>query len=386
MPRSHDTRLRVVTLTDVLEESGGAEKLAVEILCRLDPERYDRTYAVSRWTPASSEDPAYQAAAARIFGSGARLFTLKRGSPAALWQWIPLFRMLRRERIDVLHAHMFGSNLWGTIVARLAGVPVIVAHEHTWSYDGQPLRRFLDRAVIARFSSAFVAVSRDDRRKMIEVEGIDPADIVFIPNGIDGRARAAGSDVRAELGIPPDVPVIGSVSNLRPQKALTVMIEAFGKLEPEFPGLRLLIAGRGPERDTVLRRCAELGVQENVHLLGPRPDVPDVLAAIDVAVMSSDFEGSPLSVMEYMEAGLPVVATAVGGVPDLIDDGVHGLLVPTRDAGALAEAVGTLLRDPGLRAEMGERGRARQLAEFDIEVTVARVSELYVELLAQTSR
>jgi glycosyltransferase involved in cell wall biosynthesis len=119
-----------------------------------------------------------------------------------------------------------------------------------------------------------------------------------------------------------------------------------------------------------------------VHLLGRRADVPDILRALDVAVCCSNSEGSPLSVMEYMQAGLAVVATSVGGIPDLIEPGVHGLLVPPRDPPALAAALADLLAEPDRARAMGDRARKRQLAEFDIDVLVHRLEALYLELLA----
>jgi glycosyltransferase involved in cell wall biosynthesis len=314
-----------------------------------------------------------------------RVIGLKRTSARQVWAWWPLYRLLRRERVDVLHAHKFGSNLWGTIVGRLARVPVIVAHEHTWSYEGQPLRKLADRAVIARGSSAFVAVSREDQRRMIEVEGIRPQDTLFIPNGIPAPPAASGSDVRAELGIPPDAPVIGTVSVLRPQKALDVLLRAAKILVEEFPGLRVLIAGEGDRREALEELARELGLQDTVMFLGVRTDVPDVLVALDVAVSSSDFEGSPLSLMEYMEAARPVVATRVGGVPDLIDDGEQGLLVAPQDPPAFADAVAQLLRDPDRARAMGERGRERRRTEFDIDVMVKRLEALYEELRRKAS-
>jgi glycosyltransferase involved in cell wall biosynthesis len=262
-------------------------------------------------------------------------------------------------------------------------VPVIVAHEHTWSYQGQPLRRLADRVVIARGSSAFVAVSREDQRRMIEIEGIRPQDTLFIPNGIPAPPAASGSDVRAELGIAPEAPVIGTVSVLRPQKALDVLLRASRILVEEFPGLRVLIAGEGDRRFALEDLTAELGLQDAVMFLGVRTDVPDVLEALDVAVSSSDFEGSPLSVMEYMEAARPVVATRVGGIPDLIDDGAQGLLVEPQDPAGFAAAVAQLLRDPERARQMGERGRERRRTEFDIDVMVRRLEALYEELRAK---
>lgn len=375
----HDRKLRVVTLVDRLG-TGGAERLAIQTTTRLDPERFDRTLVASRDFDVAVSKQHVANALADLRAADVRVIGLKRTSARQIWAWWPLYRLLRRERVDVLHAHKFGSNLWGTIVGRLARVPVIVAHEHTWSYEGQPLRRLADRAVIARGSSAFVAVSREDQRRMIEVEGIRPQDTLFIPNGIPAPPAASGSDVRAELGIAPDAPVIGTVSVLRPQKALDVLLRASRILVQEFPGLRVLIAGEGDRRFALEDLTAELGLQDTVMFLGVRTDVPDVLAALDVAVSSSDFEGSPLSVMEYMEAARPVVATRVGGIPDLIDDGEQGLLVEPQDPAAFANAVAQVLRDPERGRQMGERGRERRRTEFDIDVMVRRLEALYEEL------
>jgi len=377
----HDRKLRVVTLVDRLG-TGGAERLAIQTTTRLDPERFDRTLVASRDFGVAVSKQHVANALADLRAADVRVIGLKRTSARQVWAWWPLYRLLRRERVDVLHAHKFGSNLWGTIVGRLARVPVIVAHEHTWSYEGQPLRRLADRAVIARWSSAFVAVSREDQRRMIEVEHIRPQDTLFIPNGIPVPPAASGADVRAELGIAADAPVIGTVSVLRPQKALDVLLRASKILVEDFPGLRVLIAGEGDRRFALEDLTNELGLQDTVMFLGVRTDVPDVLAALDVAVSTSDYEGSPLSVMEYMEAARPVVATRVGGIPDLIDDGEQGLVVEPQDPAAFAAAVAQLLRDPERARRMGERGRERRRTEFDIDVMVRRLEALYEELRA----
>jgi glycosyltransferase involved in cell wall biosynthesis len=377
----HDRKLRVVTLVDRLG-TGGAERLAIQTTTRLDPERFDRTLVASRDFDVAISKQHVANALADLRAADVRVIGLQRTSARQVWAWWPLYRLLRRERVDVLHAHKFGSNLWGTIVGRLARVPVIVAHEHTWSYEGQPLRKLADRAVIARGSSAFVAVSREDQRRMIEVEDIRPQDTLFIPNGIPAPPPASGADVRAELGIAADAPVIGTVSVLRPQKALDVLLRASRILVEDFPGLRVLIAGEGDRREMLEDLTAELGLQDTVMFLGVRTDVPDVLAALDVAVNSSDFEGSPLSLMEYMEAARPVVATRVGGIPDLIDDGEQGLVVEPQDPASFAAAVAQLLRDPERARRMGERGRERRRTEFDIDVMVRRLEVLYEELRA----
>jgi glycosyltransferase involved in cell wall biosynthesis len=321
-----------------------------------------------------------------VRAAGVKVVSLDRRSAAAVWDWRPLYSLLRRERTDILHSHLFGSNLWGSLVGRLAGVPVVVAHEHTWSFQGEPVRRFLDREVIARLADVVLAVSGEDRRRMIEIEGIDPRNVRLLPNGIAPSAPAGGQDVRAELGIPDDALVVAAVTVLRPQKALDVLIEAAGLLAPDFPNLRVLIAGRGTERGPLEQLVSERRLNGTVTFVGLRRDVPDLLAATDIAVSSSDFEGSPLSIIEYLSAGKAVVATRVGGVPDIVEDGVHGLLVERRDPPALAGALARLLRDPGLRSEMGERGRERQQREFTLEAMVRRVEELYEQMFLASVR
>jgi glycosyltransferase involved in cell wall biosynthesis len=178
--------------------------------------------------------------------------------------------------------------------------------------------------------------------------------------------------------------VIGAIAVLRPQKALSTLLEACATLRSSHPDLRVLIAGDGEERESLERLARTLGLERTVDFLGLRNDVPDVLAALDVSVSSSDYEGTPLALMESMEAGVPIVATRVGGTPDLIDDGVHGLLVPPRDPGALAAAVGELLADPRRRGEMGRLARERRRSEFDIEVAAERFGALYERLFAES--
>jgi glycosyltransferase involved in cell wall biosynthesis len=244
----------------------------------------------------------------------------------------------------------------------------------------------LDRELIARGSNAFIAVSREDRRRMIELEKISPEDAVFVPNGIRSLPAPSGRDVRAELGIAADDPIVTTVGFLRRPKTMDVLIEAAARIAPRLPGLRVLIVGEGADRPVYEALIERLGVQDTVKLLGLRSDVPDLLAASDVAVLSTNSEGSPLSVMEYMDAGLPVVATRVGGIPDLIDDGVHGHLVEPQDPAGLGDAIARVLADPEEARRMGERGRERRRREFDIDVMVDNLQNLYLELYAKTRR
>jgi glycosyltransferase involved in cell wall biosynthesis len=370
--------LHVVTLIDTLN-TGGAERLAVDTTAALDATRFRRTLCISRRPYPGLSEAHRELLLGMLCGAGVEVLQLERSSSLSIASWRPLLRLLRGGGVDVLHAHKFGSNVNGMVLGRLARVPVLVAHEHTWSYEGQPLRKLLDREVIGRWADAFVAVSREDARRMREVEGVRPDVVRFVPIGIGPQPVGDGSRVRAELGIDPGAPVIGTVAVLRAQKAFPVLIRAAALIRREHPGLQVLIAGDGDAAP--LRRLGrELGVADRLRFLGPRTDVPDVIASLDVAVSSSDFEGSPLSVMEYMAAGRAIVATRVGGLPDLIEDGVEGRLVPRRDPEALALAVTELLREPALRAGLGAAARRRQHAEFTLAALTGRLEALYEEL------
>jgi glycosyltransferase involved in cell wall biosynthesis len=377
-------KVRVVTLVDGIGAYGGGERLAREIAIRLDQSRFETVFCVSRPVPAA------ELAAGRelIEGAGVRLDLLGRRWRGDLGTWLSTAGRYRRWGVDVLHSHKFGSNVWGAMLKGRMGSPAFVAHEHTWSFQGRPERKLLDRRLIAPRADAFVAVSGPDRERMIELERIPAAKVRLIANGIpDPPPPTPGRDLRRELGIAADAPLLGAVATLRPQKALDVLIRAVAALRPEFPEVVALVAGGDADRAERARLegiAAAAGVADAIRLLGERDDVAELLAALDVAVLSSDFEGSPLSVMEYMEAGLPVVATRVGGLPDVVEDGVTGLLVPPRDPAALATAVAALLGDRERARRLGEAGRERRRRLFSVTATTRAVEALYEELLADT--
>jgi L-malate glycosyltransferase len=381
----HGRRLKVIQFTDRVGTHGGAEHLTMQIAERLDPARFESMVCATRYSPSEQEKETVTEAAVALERAGVRFLGLNRRTRAHAWALWPLISVLRREKVDVIHAHKFGSNVWGVVLGRLCRVPVVVTHEHGWGFEGKA-KMIMDRELIARGSNAFIAVSREDRRRMIELESIKPDKAVFVPNGIPPLPPPSGRDVRAELDIGPNDLVVTTVGFLRQPKAMDVLIEAAAKLAPRFPELKVLIVGEGDDRPVYEALIERLSLQGVVKLLGLRSDVPDLLAETSVAVLSTNSEGSPLSVMEYMDAGLPVVATRVGGIPDLIDDGVEGLLVEPRDPEGLAAAIARILEDPVEASRMGERARERRRREFDIDVMVRNLENLYLDLYAKTAR
>jgi glycosyltransferase involved in cell wall biosynthesis len=361
-----------------LAGGGGAERVARDQLVELDPKRFERVLFVSR--PPGPSDRSGEPIVADLRRRGVAVHFLKRRFKYDPLAWWPMFQALRRERIDVLHAHSFGQNAWASVIGRLTGVPAVIAHEHNWAFSGRALRPVIDREIIARCASSMIVVSHEARRRMIEIERIAPERLVMLPNGIRALPPGDGGAVRAELGIGRDDPVIGTVCILRAEKALDVLVRAAALLARDLPRLRVLIVGDGEERGRIETMVHQLGLEDHVLLTGLRSDVPDVLAALDVAVLSSDYEGIPLSMLEFMDAGKPIVATRVGGIPEVIQDGVHGVLVPPRDEAALAAAIGGLLGDTDAAREMGARAQDRCRREFSLDRIVERLQQLYERL------
>ena len=380
MNDSRDGRkLRVVVLVDSLLNPGGGERLAVENARLLDPARFTRTLCVSRFNEAHRTTEPAASLIAGLERDGVRVVGLDRAGKLSLWAWRPLTTILRQERVDVLHGHMFGSNVWASVLGSLCRVPAVVAHEHMWAYDGGRSRALIDRHLIARGADAFIAVSETGRDLMVESEGLDPGDIVVIPNGIPAADAPPRAEARERVGLGAEDRVVGTVGHLRPEKAFETLVDAADILREREPRLKVLIAGEGEERAMLEGLIGARGLDGVVELLGAREDVSQVLAALDVAVCCSDFEGGPLSVMEYMRAGLPVVASRVGGLPELL--GADGaVFVPPREPAALADGIGQLLDDRALAARLGAAGRERQRAEYDIGVWARRLEELYEEL------
>ena len=366
-------RLRVLTVIDSMM-SAGAEILATRIALGLDRDRFESVICSTR------PSAAVHVAAARA--AGVEVLELDRRSKVDAWRWAPFVKLVRSGRVDVVHAHKFGSNLWTATLAPLGRAPVLVAHEHSWSFEGARLRRVADRELIGRAATVFVAVSDRDRERMIAVERIPEAKVRLVRNGIPDPRPGDGVRVRRELGIPDRAPVVGTVCGLRPEKEVGVALEAMASVAAAHPDVRFLVVGDGPERARLEGAAAALGVRALFVGHRPNDEVPDLVAAMDVAVCSSRFEGMPLSVLEWMAAGKAIVSTSVGGIPSVVEDGVEALLVPPYEAKRLGVAVARLLASPEERRRLGEAARRRQQAHFRLPDMLATLQDMYEELHA----
>jgi glycosyltransferase involved in cell wall biosynthesis len=369
--------VRVLMLINKMHPGGGAERVMAALATHMPRDRFDVRIVTTRSATGPLQDS--------VTASGIPHLSLDRRARFDLPALRGFVTLLKRERIDVLHSHMFGSNVWGSVLGRLTRVPAVVAHEHSWAYAGQPLRRLIDGQVIGRLADAFVAVSERDRQRMIAVEGVPAHKVVVISNPYIPRADAPAVDVRALLGIPAGAPLVASIAILRPEKAFEVLIEAFSLVVRSVPEARLLLAGDGPCRAMLEGTAAEFGVGDRVHLVGHWEDVGGLLRAVDVAALSSDREGAPLFAIECMVHRTPLVSTDVGNVRDVLADGREVMLVPPRDPAALAARITELLRDPA-RAAAQAAAAAEHIDEHSIDQAVREVTGLYERLLARRAR
>lgn len=309
------------------------------------------------------------------------LFELRRrdgNDPRLVWQ---LYRLFRRERPHIVHTHAWGTLVEGLVAARLAGVPAVVHGEHG-TLQLRRRQRLVQRWCWSRVD-CLLSVSTRLAERMAHDVGFPPDRVRTIHNGVE-LSRFTGqpsrADARAALGLPTDAPVVGALGRLVAVKDHATLLDAAARLVRHGLNLFVIIAGEGPLRQATEERAAALGIADRVRLLGHRRDVETVLGAVDVFVLPSRSEGLNNTILEAMAAGLPVVATHVGGADEMVMDGVTGLLVPPGSDEPLATALRRLCDDRGLAADLGRAGRARVEREFDLVKTVQKYERLYCML------
>jgi glycosyltransferase involved in cell wall biosynthesis len=365
-------RPRILFMIDYATATGGAERFAVGLAAHLPQDRFEPWVCATR----SSDEVASRSLAE----AGVRHVTLGRSAKWDIHRLGGLIHILRGRRFDILHSHKFGSNIWGMLIGSLCRVPALIAHEHSWSYEGNPPRAWLDGNVIGRLATRFVAVSSADGRRMVSREGVDPGKVIVIPNAYIPSPASTAGDIRAEIGLDDRALVVAIAAVLRPEKRIDLLLEAHRQVRQALPQAHLVIAGDGPCRPDLERRVHDLGLDGAVHFLGARTDVDNLLRAADVGALSSDREGSPLLVFECMANGIPLVATSVGGVPDVIEHDRTGLLVPRRDPEAMARGLVDLLSDPPRRAAMAAAA-GETLRRYTIDSVARRFADLYDTLV-----
>lgn len=371
-----DGRLRVLTMIDYAGGDGGAERLAVAVARQLPQDRFETWVCSTRSGPDGGGEPDPE--------DGVRYMSLERRTKWDLPRLRRLADLMREQHFDVVHAHMHGSNAWASVFGSVYRVPVILAHEHNWSYADDRMRILLDRWFISKLATRFIAVSEANRETMMRLEHIPAEKIVVLPTAYVPHDVNRRLTLRADLGLPESALLVGVAAYFRKEKAIDVLIRAMAVVSRQIPDVHLVIAGEGVCQPELERLVYELGLREHVHFLGRRRDVTSILDDVEVGAMSSDWEGMPLFVFECMATHTPIVATNVGGLPEIVQNGETGVLVPPRDPDALAAAISRLLTDPPYRDRLADAAGER-LGQFTIERLTDRFAELYETLYNQAT-
>jgi glycosyltransferase involved in cell wall biosynthesis len=351
--------------------NGGAQESYTGLLLRLDRSRYDvRALSLSAGS-----------AVQRLRALGVAVDVIDASDDELAIR--ELAAWLRREEIDLVHAHMYRAEVIGTRAAAAAGVPVIAATVHS-----SRVRSPEDVAQLVSLTPMMdrLIVPSDSIAHKVRCEGRESARFAVIPNGVD-LSRFAGptprSTVRADFGIPADAPLVGVVARLEAEKGHRHLLDAWPSILRRAPDAWLLLVGEGSEADALRAQAAELGIGDRVVLTGRREDISALTAELSVAVLPSLREAQGISILEAMARRVPVVASSVGGIPEVITSGVDGILVPPADPDALGTAIGDLLGGPRLRRRIGEAGYRTVAERFSIDAQVRRIEAIYDEELAR---
>ena len=292
-----------------------------------------------------------------------------------------LIRQLRRIRPTVVHVHLTTplACRFALIAAACARVPAVVATAHLY-IDVSSKRVVAQQRVLATVVDRYIAVSKHMGARLRDRLGVPANKIRTVPNGVqlERFERRSRNGLRDRLTGGADVPVILTVARLHVQKGISFLLDA----AREVPDALFAIAGDGPQRAALEQEVRARGLSERVRFLGFRNDIPDLLANSDVLVLPSLYEGMPVSVLEAMAAGKPVVATLIGGTDEAVVDGHTGFLVPPGDAPALAAAIRRVIHDRALAERLGANGRARVAAQFTAQMMTEGVADVYEEALA----
>jgi glycosyltransferase involved in cell wall biosynthesis len=367
------TRARVVYLAHTLAV-GGAEEMLLNLI-RYLPAEYERTVVcIGEPGPLGQE----------VAKTGVPFRSL--GLQPGFRRPVDLMRLqqyLHECEPTIVHTFLLTASLYGRFAAMLAHVPIIVGTEVNIYERKRPLHRMAERWLMQR-TDAVVASAGSVRDFYVDQIGADPDKVVVIYNAVDWsqlQTTMNREQTRSELGVPLDVPAAGIIARLTEQKAHRVLFDAMVS-RPELSRLHLIAVGDGELRQELKGRVEKLGLSNRVHFTGARRDLGNVLGAIDMFVMPSLWEGLPLSLVLAMGAGLPVIASKVAGIPEVVQHNVSGLLVDPGDVAQLAAAMSRVLQDESLRVSLSQEARAFVWPRFGVDGYIASMTSLYARLLA----
>lgn len=349
---------------------GGAEQVVIQLAAGLDRNRFDPFICCL-------DEPGPFAAQAESLDL--EVVSLGKRGPVDLRVIGRLRRLLVRREVDVVHTHLWGADLWGRLAARFSGTEVVVSTAHNVDTWKKGYHLWLDRR-LARWTTRLVAVSKPVQ-EFYEARRVGAGRWDVIHNGIPSGERSRPEASMAALGIRKSDRVVALVGRLVPAKAPGVFLEAIARAAVKVPSIKALVIGDGPLRPEVEAQVERLGLDGRVVLTGLRRDARELAAGADVVAFSSEREGLSIAMLEAMAAGVPVVATRVGGTPELIESGVTGELVPPGDPEALADGLVRMLRSSDEAEALARAARERVEALFSFEKMVKAYEQVYASQL-----
>ncbi|HBH35128.1 MAG TPA: hypothetical protein DDW45_01590 [Gammaproteobacteria bacterium] len=355
---------------------GGAENLLLSILNKLDPERFSSIVCCINKRMEVGDK--MMAAGIPVI----ELNLLNRGGtdPNIVRE---LLKLIHKESIDLVHSHMYHANLYGRFAARKAGIPAIASIHNI--YARQKWHRRLVNWYLARHTATITAGSEDIKRDVMHYDHVPEPLIEIIPNSVDlSRSDSAltKKEARERLGIADNLLLLGTVGRLAEQKGHRYLIDALALLNGRGIKPHLLLIGEGKEETSLKEQVAEKGLQEQIHFLGTRNDLGDLFRAMDIFVMPSLWEGLSLAMLSAMAAKLPIVATSVGGIPEVLGENEYGIVVPPADIEPLAEAIMRCVTNNDLAREIAEKGAQHVREHYSDAAMVARFQEIYEKALS----
>jgi glycosyltransferase involved in cell wall biosynthesis len=378
LDRNNKKKIKVIHLVEELT-IGGLEKILTSIVLNLDKKKYN----VSVWC---LREGGFFANKLIKEGFDVKILNiLTSRNPLSIYK---LYKLLKNCKFDIIHTHAYSAGTIGRMSAFLAGIPIIISHNHS-VYDYYNRYYHFVEWLLSLITDRIICISDIVNRFANETQRINAKKLMTIHNGIDSEytvSEKRTSGLRKELDIPVDHSVICTIAHMEEHKGIKYFLESASLLLQSRNDISFLLVGEGALKEELKILCADLKIEKNVIFAGERSDIPEILSLTDIFVLPSLREGLPLTILEAMACGKPVIATNVGGVPEVVKDGVSGILVPPKDTEALHSAMNELLGNREKLKKMGYNGKRVCNVSFDSKTMTGKIEDLYDSLMYKKIR